>query len=85
MERKQRASGDGALVTHELSAPVPGKVVTIKAAANQDVALGDAVVVLESMKMEFEVKASRAGTIAEVKVKVGDQVTAGQTLAIWAD
>ena len=84
-ERKQSSSGDGALVTHELTAPVPGKVVAIKATANQDVELGEAVVVLESMKMEFEVKASRSGTIADIKVKVGDQVAAGQVLAHWAD
>ena len=85
LEKKQSSSGDGALVTHELLAPVPGKVVAIKAKANEDVALGEAIVVLESMKMEFEVKASRSGTIAEVKVKVGEQVAAGQVLAHWAD
>ena len=69
----------------EILAPVPGKVIAVKAAAGQKVAAGEVLLVLESMKMEFEVKATRAGVLAEVHVKSGDQVTAGRPLAAWSD
>ena len=67
----------------EILAPVPGKVIAIHVAAAADVAEGHAVFVLESMKMEFEVKAARGGVIDSVHVKIGDQVTAGLKLASW--
>ena len=41
---------------------------------------GDTVMVLEAMKMESEIKTHVAGTVSEIPVNVGDQVTAGQTL-----
>ena len=41
--------------------------------------------VLESMKMEFEVKASREGQIIEVNVQQGEQVRSGEILANWAE
>lgn len=69
----------------EILAPVPGKVISVKASAGQTVAAGDTVLVLESMKMEFEVKATRAGKLAEIHVKSGDQVTAGRPLAAWSE
>ena len=71
-------SGNG-----ELIAPVPGKVVAIKTAPGSAVEDGQAVFVLESMKMEFEVKASRSGTINEILVATGEQVKAGVRLATW--
>ena len=48
------------------------------------VAVGDTMFVLESMKMEFEVRATEDGELIEVNVKANDQVTAGQLLAKWA-
>lgn len=73
----------------DLVAPVPGKVVAIKiqmsGTKGTAVEVGQAVVILESMKMEFEVKAGVAGTISELLVKIGDQVTAGQRLAKWEE
>ena len=49
--------------------------------AGATVAAGDAVLTLEAMKMEHAIPAPRAGTLSEVAVKVGDQVTPGQVLA----
>ena len=41
---------------------------------------GDVIVILEAMKMETEVRAQHAGTVAEVMVKVGDKVAVGDPL-----
>jgi len=77
---RQRRGGN----TSEVVAPVPGRVIAIKVAAGDTVEIGQTLLVLESMKMEFEVKASGAGTIAQLSVKQDDQVAAGQQLAVWA-
>ncbi len=41
---------------------------------------GDVVLILEAMKMETEVRASRDGSVTSVDVKVGDSVAVGDTL-----
>lgn len=69
----------------EVLAPVPGKVIAVKATVGAPLEPGATILVLESMKMEFEVKAARAGTLVEIHVKTGDQVTAGRALAAWAE
>jgi biotin carboxyl carrier protein len=60
---------------------MPGKILGIKVQAGQSVAKGDAIIVLEAMKMENEIVAPSDGTIATIEVAVGDAVEAGQTLA----
>jgi biotin carboxyl carrier protein len=67
----------------ELTAPVPGKVVAVKANAGETIKTGAVVLVLESMKLEFEVKADRDGEVAQVHVVPGTQVSAGDTLVSW--
>jgi hypothetical protein len=69
--------GDG------MSAPVPGKVIQVHIETGAKIIPGQIMFVLESMKMQFEVKASKEGTVASVMVAAGDQVTAGQTLGEW--
>ena len=78
-----RASARQATSLH-VSAPVPGKIVAIKVSAGVEVEEGAAVLVIESMKMEFEVKSQRQGRIESVDVTVGEQVSAGQTVARWS-
>jgi geranyl-CoA carboxylase alpha subunit len=63
-----------------LRAPMNGRVVKALD-AGVTVAAGDAVLTVEAMKMEHVIPAPRAGTLSEVAVKVGDQVTPGQVLA----
>jgi acetyl/propionyl-CoA carboxylase alpha subunit len=70
-------AGDAGIVTN-----VPGKVVAVRCADGAKVEAGQTVLVLESMKMEFELKAAFAGIIDGLKVKVGDQVAAGARLAM---
>jgi len=61
-------------------APMPGAVKSVRAAAGDTVSTGDALVVLEAMKMEHTLTAPRDGTIAEVTVATGDQVEDGAVL-----
>jgi acetyl-CoA carboxylase carboxyltransferase component len=68
---------------HELTAPFDGTVIAVS--ADERVAAGAALVVLEAMKMEHEVIAEIGGTIRSVEVSVGDTVQEGQRLAVVAD
>ena len=47
-----------------------------------EVTQGQTLVVLEAMKMEHSVQSPSAGTVAEVRVAVGDQVESGQVLVV---
>ncbi len=55
-------------------------VLTVPVAVGDDVAVGDTLVLLESMKMEIPVLAEHAGTVAAVKVAVGDVIQEGDVL-----
>ncbi len=63
-------------------APMPGKILRVHVAAGRTVARGEALVVLEAMKMEHEVVAPHAGIVTEVRVEVGQQVQAGAILVV---
>ena len=65
----------------KVNAPMPGKILGIKANAGQAVKKGDVLLVLEAMKMENEIVAPQDGTVASINVAVGDQVEAGAVLA----
>ncbi|MEO2019288.1 MAG: biotin/lipoyl-containing protein [Fuerstiella sp.] len=60
---------------------MPGAVFKVLVSAGDRVAEGQAVLILEAMKMEMEISAPIAGTIAAVNVAVGEQVATGQILA----
>lgn len=66
-----------------IHAPVPGKVVKILLAAGAQVEERQVVLILESMKMEFEVQATRSGQIASILVQPGQQVQADEQLVVW--
>ena len=65
----------------KIEAGAAGKVFKVEAKAGQAVKKGDAVVILEAMKMEIPVVAPQDGTIASIEVAVGDAVEAGAVLA----
>ncbi|MBO5238533.1 MAG: biotin/lipoyl-binding protein [Lachnospiraceae bacterium] len=65
----------------EVTAPMPGKILAVKASVGQAVKKGDVVLILEAMKMENEVVAPEDGTVASINVSVGAAVEAGDTLA----
>lgn len=64
-----------------VTAPMPDKILGIKVEPGQAVAKGEAMIVLEAMKMENEIVAPSDGTVASINVAVGDSVEAGATLA----
>lgn len=65
---------------YTVDAPLPGRVVDIKVKAGDKVNAGDAVVMLEAMKMENTITTSCAGTVKQVLVSVGDAVPDGAHL-----
>lgn len=64
-----------------VTADMPGKVLRIEAEPGTAVHDGDAVIILEAMKMEVPAPAPVTGVVAEILVAVGDQITTGDTLA----
>lgn len=75
---KPVAAAAGAI---EVKASVPGKVFKVEASVGQTVKAGDAIVVLEAMKMEIPVVAPQDGVVAGINVAVGDTVENGDVLA----
>lgn len=65
----------------KILAGAAGKIFKIEASVGQAVKAGDAVVILEAMKMEIPVVAPQDGTVASIDVTVGDAVEAGAVLA----
>ncbi|MBZ5706975.1 MAG: biotin/lipoyl-binding carrier protein [Acidobacteriia bacterium] len=65
----------------KVEAEVTGKVWKVVAAPGDALAAEDAIVIIESMKMEIPVMAPRAGKLLRVLVKEGDQVGEGQIVA----
>jgi pyruvate carboxylase subunit B len=70
-------TGKGA---HEIRSQTPGNVWKVLKAPGDSVAEGETILILEAMKMEIEIAAPKAGTVATVEVKVNDTVQDGQLL-----
>ncbi len=64
----------------DLVAPMPGLVVSIAAQAGQTVKAGQPLLVLESMKMQMDIRAPISGRVEKVMVHPGDQVEKGALL-----
>ena len=75
---KAASAGAGSV---RIEAGAAGKVFKIEANVGQAVKRGDAVVIVEAMKMEIPVVAPQDGTVASIDVAVGDAVEAGALLA----
>ena len=65
---------------YTLSAPMPGMVVAVPVEVGQSVAKGDNLIILESMKMQNELKAPRDGEVSGIRVGPGDSVDQNQPL-----
>jgi 3-methylcrotonyl-CoA carboxylase alpha subunit len=70
-----RGAGD-----NRLQAPMPGRVVLVKARPGDAVVTGQELLVIEAMKMELALKAPRDGVVAEVRASEGDFVEADAVL-----
>ncbi len=73
-------AGDHAGEAGRLTAPMPGKVISFLAAVGERVQRGQALAVMEAMKMEHTLTAPRDGVVDELLYAVGDQVTEGGEL-----
>jgi biotin carboxyl carrier protein len=76
--RRRRANAlDAGEGPQEILAPMPGKVVKLLVAEGQQVSSGDGLLVIEAMKMQNEVRASRSGRVEKVHVSEGAGVETG--------
>ncbi len=64
----------------KIEAPMPGNVLKVNVKVGDSVAEGQAVAVLEAMKMENDIVAPSAGTVASVNISVGDAINTGDVL-----
>jgi 3-methylcrotonyl-CoA carboxylase alpha subunit len=68
-----------------LSAPIPGRVVQLLVGAGDAVSQGQALIVIEAMKMEHTIAAPRDGTVEAVRYAVGDLVEEGSELIVMEE
>lgn len=71
-------SGEG----RPVESPIQGSVVNVKVSVGASVKKGDALVVVEAMKLENDVVSPYDGVVGEILVKKGDNVTAKQVIAV---
>ena len=79
------APAGAALAAGEVvKSPMPGNILKINVSNGQKVNEGDVLLILEAMKMENEVVATKAGTVAQIVVAKGAVVETGAPLAVIA-
>ncbi|MEX0990871.1 MAG: biotin carboxylase N-terminal domain-containing protein [Actinomycetota bacterium] len=78
----QHVAHHGEHVHDVISAPMQGTILRVAIESGQELEAGDVICVLEAMKMENHIVATRDGTVTEVPIAVGQVVDAGQTLAV---
>ncbi len=66
----------------EVKAPMPGLVIKVEVATDDEVQKGQGLVIIEAMKMENELKATLAGRVGEVLVQAGQTVNKGEPLLV---
>ncbi len=64
-----------------IDAPMPGKILSVKASIGQNIKKGEVILILEAMKMENEIVSPEDGVIASIDVTSGDSVESGTLLA----
>ena len=80
--RSRRAAAGVEAGPARIIAPMPGKIVRLIAAEGDEVEAGQGLVVVEAMKMQNEIKATKKGKLTKIAVKEGSAVNAGDLLAI---
>ena len=76
------AAASSGVATGDVVAPMQGTIVKVLVTVGQEVKAGDAVMVLEAMKMENQLQADKSGTVSAIKVKAGDKVGSGDVLVV---
>jgi acetyl-CoA/propionyl-CoA carboxylase biotin carboxyl carrier protein len=80
--RPTGSGAGGAAGSGTISAPMQGTIVKVLVAPGDTVEAGQAVLVLEAMKMENHINAETSGTVAEIRVAAGDTVGTGDVLVV---
>ena len=81
-EAEKTSSGSSEDFDGVLRSPLPGSVIAVKVKEGDEVADGDVVLILDSMKMEVEVKTYNPGEIVNINVRPGDQIKTGDALMV---
>ncbi len=79
------AQDEGSAPGGSLTAPMPGKIISVSVSQGDTVKAGDTLLVMEAMKMEHTIHAPRDGVVEEVFFQPGDQVGDGDQLIAIAD
>jgi biotin carboxyl carrier protein len=70
------------VVEGTVTAPMTGKILSVKVKKGDQVKQGQVVCILEAMKMENEITAAKAGTVQEVYVSEGSSVSEGEPICL---
>jgi len=76
------ASQSAGAASGTITAPMQGTVIKVLVSEGQTVAQGDAVLVLEAMKMENQIRADKSGKVSKINCKAGDTVGSGDVLLV---
>ncbi len=81
-EKRLKTASGGAVEggEYQLKAPMPGLIVTVLVTEEQEVTKGQVLLILESMKMQNELKAPRDGIVGRIRIKAGESVEQKQPL-----
>lgn len=79
-----QAPAAGLAAGEAVKSPMPGNILRINVTQGQKVAEGDVLLILEAMKMENEVTATKSGTVAQIAVSKGQVVETGTPLVVIA-
>ena len=77
--KKRSGEGEGPLL---IKASMAGRVVRLLAEVGSEIEAHAGVIIIEAMKMQNELRASRAGRVVEIRVGAGEMVSSGQILAV---
>lgn len=82
---RKRRSKDSKTSDSQIISPMPGKITKIFVQQDDQIHIGQPIIVMEAMKMEYTLKSEIATKIEKINVCVGDQVQLGQLLVKLKD
>ena len=82
-KKQENITKNNNTVNNSVKSPMPGTILGVKVSVGDTVKVGDALLVLESMKMENMINSPIDGTISKILISEGDSVQHGQELIIF--
>lgn len=80
-QSQRRSKSKGGASNPEIKATMPGKIIAIKKKVGDAVSVGETIIIMEAMKMEYSLKAQVPGVLQSLSCSENQQVTLGQELA----